>query len=396
MPTPMQRTAAVPRAVTGRMAVFTAVTILYWISLYTYVPVLSPYMEDRGYSYSMIGIVLGSYGLVQILVRLPLGIWSDRIGVRKPFIVTGMAATAASCLLFLIPGHWGWSLAARAMAGVAASTWVGFTVLFASYYPKEEATRAMGTISFLTVVGQLSGMAVSGLLAEGFGWNATFVAGAIAGAAGLALAWGIHEPPGNPDRVPMQTKDLAAVVRSPMLWRVSVLSILAHGILFITMFGFTPSQAIQLGADKSSLTLLSVCFMVPHAVTAILSGKRFAPRFGPWNTALAGFAVSTVCTAIIPFVPSFALLCVTQAVNGFAQGLHMPLLLGLAIQEIEPAKRATAMGFYQAVYALGMFTGPFIAGWLNEAYGLAGGFYLGAAIGLFAALLTLVWKHRRT
>ncbi|WP_438447877.1 MFS transporter [Gorillibacterium sp. sgz5001074] len=397
MPAPatVERKQALAPGQSGRMAVFAAVTILYWIGLYTYVPVLSPYLEDRGYSYSVIGIVLGSYGLVQILVRLPLGIWSDRLGVRKPFIIAGMAAATVSCLLFLLPGSWAWSLAARAMAGVAASTWVGFTVLFASYYPKEEATRAMGTISFLTVIGQLAGMAVSGLLAERFGWNATFVAGALAGAAGMLASWAIQEPPGDPGRAPMQAKDLASVVRSPMLLKVSVLSILAHGILFITMFGFTPSQAIQLGADKAGLTLLSVCFMVPHAVTAILSGKRFAPRYGPWNTAMAGFAVSACCTALIPFVPSFALLCVTQAVNGFAQGLHMPLLLGLAIQEIEPAKRATAMGFYQAVYALGMFSGPFVAGWLNESYGLAGGFWLGAAIGLFATLLTAVWKHSR-
>lgn len=378
-----------------RLALFAAATILYWISLYTYVPALSPFLEDRGYSYSLIGLVLGSYGFVQILVRVPLGIWSDRLGIRKPFLLAGFAASTLSCLLFLIPGHWGWPLAGRAMSGVSASTWVGFTVLFASYYPKEEATRAMGTISFLTVVGQLAGMAVSGYLAEGFGWNAIFLAGALAGMLGLLLAFTLYEPPADPDRAPMRGRDLAAVMRSPMLLKVAVLSILAHGILFITMFGFTPSKAMEMGADKSGITLLSVCFMVPHAITAILSGKVFAPRFGPWNTALAGFAVSALCTLAIPFVPSFGILCLTQAVNGFAQGLHLPLLLGLAIQEIEPAKRATAMGFYQAVYALGMFSGPFVAGWLNESYGLSGGFYLGAAIGLAAAVLTFFWKQPR-
>jgi predicted MFS family arabinose efflux permease len=379
----------------GRLAFFAAATILYWISLYTYVPILSPYLEDRGYPFSLIGLVLGSYGFVQILIRLPLGIWSDRLGVRKPFLIAGFVTTTLSCLLFLIPGHWGWPLAGRAMSGVSASTWVGFTVLFASYYPKEEATRAMGTISFLTVIGQLAGMAVSGFLAQGFGWNATFMAGAAAGVLGLLLALTIYEPQADPDRAPMRGKDLASVMKSPMLLKVAVLSILAHSILFITMFGFTPSQAIQLGADKSGITLLSVFFMVPHAITAILSGKVFAPRYGPWNTALVGFAISGLCTLAIPFVPSFAALCATQAVNGFAQGLHMPLLLGLAIQEIEPAKRATAMGFYQAVYALGMFSGPFVAGWLNESYGLSGGFYLGASVGLFAAVLTFFWRQAK-
>lgn len=379
-----------------RLAMFSVVTVLFWISMYTYVPVLSPFLEDQGYSFRIIGIILGSYGFMQILIRLPLGIWSDRLGVRKPFLFLGFAATTLSCLLFLLPGHWAWPLVARATAGISASTWVGFTVLFAAYYPKEEATRAMGTISFLTVVGQLIGMCVSGLLAQGFGWNSVFIAGAAAGVLGLALTFTVYEREPDPGRSPMRTKDLAAAVRNPLLLKVSVLSILAHSILFITMFGFTPSKAIELGAVKSDLTILSVFFMVPHAITAILSGKKFAPRYGHWNTALAGFTLSAVCTLTIPFLPSFAALCATQAVNGFAQGLHMPLLLGLAIQKIEPAKRATAMGFYQAVYALGMFCGPFLAGWLNESYGLSAGFYLGGTIGVFAAVLTFFWKKART
>lgn len=378
-----------------RLAIFCAATILYWISMYTYVPILSPYLESKHYSFSMIGIILGSYGFMQILIRLPLGIYSDKLGKRKPFLFFGFAATALSCLLFLIPGHWVWPLIARSVAGVSASAWVGFTVLFAAYYPPEQATRAMGTISFLTVTGQLIGMALSGLLADGLGWNSVFIAGGTAGVIGLVLAFAVYEAPAQEGRAPIRVKDLGSVIKNPMLLKVSALSILAHSILFITMFGFTPSQALLLGASKSGLTFLSVCFMVPHALTAIMSGKVFAPRFGPWNTAMAGFAISAICTLAIPFVPSFAALCVTQAVNGFAQGLHMPLLLGLAIQEIEPAKRATAMGFYQAVYALGMFSGPFVAGWLNEGFGLEAGFYLGGGIGLFAAVLALCWRKSR-
>lgn len=379
----------------GRLAIFAAATVLYWISMYTYVPVLSPFLEDKGYSFGLIGIIIGSYGLMQIVIRLPLGIWSDRLGVRKPFIWMGFATATISCLLFLIPGHWIWPLLARSMAGVAASAWVGFTVLFAAYYPQTEATRAMGTISFLTVAGQLIGMALSGWLAEGLGWSSVFLAGAVAGIVGLLLSFTVYEAKADAGRPAIRIKDLAHVVHEPLLLKVSILSVLAHSILFITMFGFTPSQALALGASKSDLTLLSIFFMVPHAVTAILSGKVFAPRFGPWNTALAGFALSALCTLSIPFLPGFGALCATQALNGFAQGLHLPLLLGLAIQEIPPAKRATAMGFYQAVYALGMFSGPFVAGWLNESFGLSAGFYLGGSIGIFAAVLTVFWRKKQ-
>lgn len=83
----------------------------------------------------------------------------------------------------------------------------------------------------------------------------------------------------------------------------------------------------------------------------------------------------------------------TQAINGFAQGLHIPLLLGLAIRDVEPSGRATAMGLYQAVYAVGMFSGPFLAGWLNESWGLNSGFAFGGMLGLIAVALCVVWNR---
>jgi MFS family permease len=52
------------------------------------------------------------------------------------------------------------------------------------------------------------------------------------------------------------------------------------------------------------------------------------------------------------------LLCVVQSVNGFSQGILFPLLLGMSIESIPHEKRATAMGAYQALYAIGMFAGP--------------------------------------
>nr|WP_237179332.1 MFS transporter [Paenibacillus sp. MMS18-CY102] len=64
-----------------------------------YVPILSPYLSSLGYSLAFIGIVLGSYGFVQLLIRFPIGLWSDAKGRRKPFIMLGLAAGAASCIL---------------------------------------------------------------------------------------------------------------------------------------------------------------------------------------------------------------------------------------------------------------------------------------------------------
>ncbi|WP_141500703.1 MFS transporter [Paenibacillus luteus] len=371
---------------------FTTITILYWTSMYVYVPTLSPYLSDRGFSLPFIGIVLGSYGLVQMFVRFPLGILSDRFGKRKPFILLGMLTAGISCLLFLIPGPWIWPLAGRLMAGVCASTWVAFTVLYASYFGSGQTGRAMGNISVMTVSGQMIGMLLSGWLTDGFSPNAPFTLGAIIAIIGLLLALMLKEPRANQREQPgMSFAMIKNVVRTKTLLQVSLLSILAHGVLFITMFGFTPLKAAEMGANGVKLTLLVFAFMLPHAFASLVTARWFTPRFGYWGTIGAGFFISAVCTAAMAFTGSMEMLVITQAINGFAQGLHMPLLLGLAIRDVEHAGRATAMGLYQALYAVGMFSGPFLAGWLNESWGLNSGFLFGSLLGAAAFILVLVW-----
>jgi len=374
---------------------FITVTILYWSTLYIYVPILPPFMSESGHSELLIGIVLGSYGLTQLLIRFPLGLLSDTLHRRKPFLVLGMLSGAISCLLFTIPGSWMWPLAGRIISGVSASSWVAFTVLYAAYFSANQTARAMSNISFMTVAGQLVGMTLSGWLAGTRGWNAAFITGIVIGLVGLIFAFTVKEPREGVAREPISLKLLGEIVRKRTLLKVSTLSILAHCVLFITMFGFTPLQATVLGAGKGELTAIVIAFMVPHALISLISGRYLAPRFGIWNVIAVGFAFSALFTIAIPFSTSLGMLGLTQAFNGLAQGLHFPLLLGLAIQPFEPAKRATAMGFYQAAYSAGMFAGPFLAGFISEHFGLAGGFWLGGAFAITALFLTLWWRKSR-
>lgn len=368
--------------------IFNLTTILYWITLYIYVPILTPFLQDRGLSMGWIGLIVGAYGLTQLAIRLPLGIYSDRMRRRKPFLIAGLLAGLISCGLFVLGGSWEAPLAGRLVAGICASAWVPFTVLYASYFPQEQSTRAMGNLSFLTVIGQLIGMCASGWLVDAGGWNAAFLTGIGVAAAGMLASLRIHEPPVSSPSAKVPTKFTRTLFeKSPLLLLVSLLALLAHGILFITMFGFTPLRAVELGATESQLTLVVVAFMVPHAVISLGTGRWFAPRFGSRAVITAGFLLSAACTAAIPFSPSLPWLLFTQAINGAAQALYLPLLLGLAIRDTPSAERATAMGFYQSVYSIGMFAGPYLAGWLNDTGGLQAGFLFGAAIGLVSAVL---------
>jgi DHA1 family multidrug resistance protein-like MFS transporter len=61
--------------------------------------------------------------------------------------------------------------------------------------------------------------------------------------------------------------------------------------------------------------------------------------------------------------------------------------MGLSIQRVTDAERATAMGLHQAVYAIGMFGGPWLSGLLADAVGIRLMFGVTAFVCLVLGLL---------
>ena len=66
--------------------------------------------------------------------------------------------------------------------------------------------------------------------------------------------------------------------------------------------------------------------------------------------------------------------------NGFGWGMLHTKLMALSIHNTAPQQKATAMGFFQAMYAIGMLPGPLVSGFLADNFGLSVIFYFSAAI----------------
>lgn len=379
-------------AFTRNKVIFYSVSFFLWFSHFVYLPILSPYIEFLGGKYVYIGLVLSSYGFMQFVCRLPIGIVSDLLKRRKPFIIFGMCTSAASCFLFALTEHLGLVLLARALAGVAAATWVVFTVLFSSYFTDSRVHEAMSSISFIVVLAQLLGMIISGFLVDSLGWHAPFWIGGLLSLLGATLALLIYEPNVKAG-APVQLGDLSSVIREPLLLKVSFLSIIAHSIIFTTMFGFLPTYATRIGLNTQELSFIVFAFMIPHAIGTLFLGNVIVPRLGKWNALNVAFLGTVVFTLLTPMIDTKVPLMVVQGFNGFFLGILFPLLLGMSIESIAREKRATAMGVYQALYAVGMFTGPFLAGILSASLGLAVGFYFCAGLALLASILVFVWKR---
>ena len=336
----------------------------------------------------MVGLVVGSYGLIQMLLRIPLGIWSDRIGKRKVFITIGvLLALGSSLLMGLFPSVLA-VLVGRSLAGAAAATWVSFTVLFSSYFPSQEAPRAMGLAVFYSIVGQMIATSMGGYIAEIYGWQAPFLLGALVGLVGVLLSLRIKESEWI-DRKPLQASELLAVGRERGLLIVSGLAILVQCITFATAYGFTPIHAQAIGASQGELSLLTFFSTLPVAIAALFSSGGLVNRLGERQVVAWGFILGGLAAAVVPFTTTLPQLYITQALGGLGRGVVFPVLMGLSIKTVPEEKRATAMGFFQAIYALGMFGGPVLVGIIGDISGLTGGFLATGFVGVVGGWLAL-------
>jgi MFS family permease len=78
-----------------------------------------------------------------------MGFIADKTGRRKPFVLLGTLAAMLGCLgLAWSTGRWG-LVAARAVIGLGRTTWLAFTVLFASHFTATRVTYAISPITFV-------------------------------------------------------------------------------------------------------------------------------------------------------------------------------------------------------------------------------------------------------
>jgi MFS family permease len=213
--------------------------------------------------------------------------------------------------------------------------------------------------------------------------TAPFLLGAIAGCLGILLCLFVQEEPTKTK--PVNGKIFLEVLQDTNLLHLSGLGIILQVVTFVTVFGFLPLAALNLGASNFELGLLTTITMVPSIFSAAMSGSYFTKHFGERATLVTGLLLTAISCIIIPFTNSLSFLYLTQAIGGFARGLVLPLLMGLSIKHFRDDKRSTAMGIFQSLYSLGMCGGPVLVGILSSMFSLSIGFLVTGIIGLVGA-----------
>lgn len=360
-------------------------TCLMWFSIYFYVPILSPYSEEMGASYTMVGTILSSYGLVQLICRLPIGIFSDRLNKRKIFLIVGMLSAAASGLGFFFASTPEQLLVFRALAGLSASTWAIFMISFNSYYTPEQQSKSMGIISTSMFVGQVIATFFGGIVASVIDEKWTFFVSAIASAAGVILLLLSPEPP-TEEREPPRIRDFLSLFKDKDLIFFSLMAVIMQIGSYTGALGFIPNVLRDMGASNFILGLCTALSMLPAIATSYLSGSFFEKRFGAKASLIGSFVLFALTLIGMVVAKNVWYILLLVFLSGIPKGLMQPMLNSLAIKNVRPEVKSAAASLFQSIYGLGMTLGPIIAGAIADAFGMTAAFVIVGFLTLSAVI----------
>ncbi len=346
---------------------FLVVVGLYWASLYTYVPTLSVYARSKVDDLTMVGLIVSMYGLWQAVIRLPLGIASDWFGRRKPFILAGFAFVALGALVM------GWAdgaaglLVGRSLTGLAAGAWVPLVVAFSALFPPEEAVRASAILSAVNAFSRMAATGLTGALNAWGGYSLAFyVAAGVAVVAMAAMA--LMPETARAGQTP-SPRSLAQLALRQDVWLPSLLCAVLQYALWSATFGFTPILAKQLGASDTAQSLMVTLNIALGFLCGLLT-PTLLRRLQVWQLVAFSFAAVALGLGVLTLAPSLIWVWAGQFILGLSGGVGYPMLMGMSIRHVEDSRRATAMGIFQSLYAVGMFAGPWLSGILADAAGI--------------------------
>src|SRR5689334_6248428 len=105
----------------SRIAAVALVTVATFTDLLAYsicVPVLPDFASRLGASATTIGLLFASFGVTLLIVSIPMGAITDRVGRRGP-LVAGMVTLSGATALFAAAGTLPLLAAARMIQGAA-------------------------------------------------------------------------------------------------------------------------------------------------------------------------------------------------------------------------------------------------------------------------------------
>jgi len=343
---------------------------LFWFTQYLHVPFQTVYLDSLNVSSQLIGVIIGVYGVAQLGLRLPVGLGADRNGNHKLFIMIGMFTAGLGAVFRVVMPHGSGYLIANFLSGMASAMWISFMVLYSNFFSENEQRKAMSQSILANTTGIMLAFVSSTLLHQVLGLVYLNLLAIATGVVGFCFACKLEKP--EPKSEIISVGILLRVLKNKKLLLFSCFALVKQGVQLATVMSFTSQIVRNLGANNAMVGVSTIVYMFSSVIFArIASSEPFIQRFSRKLLIPAIFGFMGIYCFLIPNSTAMWQILMLQTLPALANGILFALLTAEAMSEITLEKKSTAMGCYQAIYAIGMTLFPAISGALAGAWNLS-------------------------
>ena len=348
------------------------------------------------------GLMITVYSIAALVARPVAGIISDKFG-RVRLLIIGAAACAVACVLYGMTTAILFLLAIRVLNGFAFgmhSTCAG--AVAADVLPKSRMAEGIGYFSLYSTLATALGPYVAvAVIGEGDIKNYQLLFLIVTGLCVMSLVCNCfityerrrrkikRETPVAEQAVPLVENAPDAVLPKTIagfeyavFLPMAVLVLLFFGQTSINTFLIRLAQTRGFGNIGAYFTITSGAMFLSRFLYAKIMDRR-----GPDILVVPGIAVLAICTAMIPFFQTPALIYVIAVPMGFATGAVLPSINSIMFMRCSPQRKGTASAANFAAIDIGFMIGGIVLGAVADRLGFDAVYWVCA--GSIAAALVL-------
>lgn len=353
-----------------RRAIIFLIVFIDLIGFGIVLPMLPLYAERFGAKGLIIGLIVASFSIMQVIFSPFWGRLSDRIG-RRPVLLISVGTGVLSYILFAFGSAQEGSLAltliliSRILAGACGGNINVTQAYIADITPSKHRAAGMGLIGMAFSLGLICGPAI-GAFSSHWGLPAPACVAAMLSGVSFLLALFIlkesllpeHRKKVNSVKHPNRWIIWKGALQHPQIGTLCIF-------LFISTFCFSCYEVtLGLLAEsnlKYDTTHIGYLFAWHGLITALVQGlliRRWIARWGETWLIVAGFACSSLALFLIPWFHSVTPFICAITLNSLAVSLNRPTTFGLISRYAPPERQGELLGVSQSMGGMARIVSP--------------------------------------
>ncbi|HQR50411.1 MAG TPA: nitrate/nitrite transporter [Methylophilaceae bacterium] len=258
-----------------------------------------PIKATLGLNETQFGILVATPVLTGSLIRLPLGMWTDKFGGRVVFFVLMLSTIIPIWFISRCTEFWQF-LVTGLFVGVAGGSFTVGIAYCARWFPKNRQGLAMGIFG----AGN-TGAAVTKLVAPSivvaYGWAMVpQVYAAIMTVTALLFWFFTYSDPAHKVDKAVTMREQLATLKDPRVWKYSQYYSIVFGGYVALALWMTKYYVSEYGFDLKTAALLAAAFSIPGGVLRAIGG-HFSDKFGAHTVTWWVLWVALVCLFFLSY-----------------------------------------------------------------------------------------------